>query len=259
MADKWRRKKEPHHVRLYHSVMDCPAWLDLSGNAVKLLLHLVRIDNGKRNGQIAYSSRRAAEDTGMSEKTCRRCFQELQDHGFIRCTQKGAFSQKVQHASLWRYTWAAWPEGKMGPTRDFEKWRPDGKTRGQFLPETAVVSSAALETSDFTAADFTAEETGKSQNCDVSTSEDSTALNSNQRGAKAGLGNGDWKQPARLDGPELADLRLAFIAHLDRSEPGEQSRLALRIDCPGGTLSKFKSGASLPIAYVEPLRRAVTP
>ena len=220
-------------------------------------MHLVRLDNGKRNGQIAYSTRRAAEETGMSEKTCRRCLVELQEKGFIRCTQKGAFSLKVQHASEWRYTWAAWPEVRMAPTRDFEKWRPDGKTRRQFLPETAVVSSAALETSTATAADITAEETGKSQNCDVSTSEDSTAHNSNQRGAKAGHGNGTWKQPARLDRPELADLRLAFIAHLDRSEPGEQSRLALRIDCPGGTLSKFKSGAGLPIAYVEPLRLAV--
>lgn len=257
MADKWRRKKEPPHIRLYHSIMDCPAWYHLTGNSVKLLMHLVRLDNGKRNGQIAYSTRRAAEETGMSEKTCRRCLVELQEKGFIRCTQKGAFSLKVQHASEWRYTWAAWPEGKMGPTRDFEKWRPDGKTRRQFLPETAVVSSSQLETSSVTAEDFTAEETGKSQKCDVSTSEETTAHTVYQGVAKAGNGAGDWKQTARSGCSELADLRLAFIAHLNRTKPGEQSRLALRISCPGGTLSKFKSGGGLPVAYVEPLRRAV--
>lgn len=257
MADKWRRKKEPHHIRLYHSIMDCPAWHHLTGNSVKLLMHLVRIDNGKRNGQIAYSSRRAADETGMSEKTCRRCFQELEEKGFIRCTQRGAFSQKVAHASLWRYTWAAWPEGKMGPTRDFEKWRPDGKTRGQFLPETAVNSTEAMETQPVTAANSTAEETGKSQKCDVSTSVNSTAHNSNHREARATAGGGNWKQPAPSSQPELADLRIALIDRLNCAEPGEQSRLALKIGCPGGTLSKFKAGGSLPSAYVEPLRLAV--
>lgn len=193
----------------------------------------------------------------MSEKTCRRCFQELEEKGFIRCTQKGAFSQKVAHASLWRYTWAAWPEGKMGPTRDFEKWRPDGKTRGKFLPETAVISSARLETTTATAADFTAEETGKPQKRDVSTSVDSTALNSNQREARATASDGNWKQPAPSSRPELAELRLALIDRVNCAEPGEQSRLALKVGCPGGTLSKFKAGGNLPSAYVEPLRLAV--
>lgn len=257
MADKWRRKKEPHHVRLYHSVMDSEAFRHLSGNALKVLLSLVRLDNGSRNGAIAYSARRAADDTGLSVRTAWTALQELQDKGFIRCTQKGSFNRKVQHASLWRYTWAAWPEGKMGPTRDFEKWRPDGKTRMQFLPSADAISSEAMETTPLTEASFAPEETGNPQKCDVSTSARIATLNSNQRGAKAGHGNGDWKQPVRLDRPELADLRLAFIAHLDRSEPGEQSRLALRMDCPGGTLSKFKSGGGLPIAYIEPLRRAV--
>lgn len=257
MADKWRRKKEPHHVRLYHSVMDSEAFRHLSGNALKVLLSLVRLDNGSRNGAIAYSARRAADDTGLSVRTAWTALQELQEKGFIRCTQKGSFNRKVQHASLWRYTWAAWPEGKMGPTRDFEKWRPDGKTRMQFLPSADAVSSDQLETTPVAEADFTSEETGKPQKCDVSTSARIATHNSNHRGAKAGHGNGAWEQPAFPDHPELADLRLAFIAHLNRSEPGEQSRLAMRIECPGGTLSKFKSGGGLPIAYVEPLRRAV--
>lgn len=257
MADKWRRKKEPHHVRLYHSVMDSEAFRHLSGNALKVLLSLVRLDNGSRNGAIAYSARRAADDTGLSVRTAWTALQELQDKGFICCTQKGSFNRKVQHASLWRYTWAAWPEGKMGPTRDFEKWRPDGKTRMQFLPSADAISSEAMETTPLTEASFAPEETENPQKCDVSSSARIATLNSNQRGAKAGHGNGAWKQPARLDRPELADLRLAFIAHLDRSEPGEQSRLALRIDCPGGTLSKFKSGGRLPIAYIEPLRKVV--
>lgn len=257
MADKWRRKKEPHHVRLYHSVMDSEAFRHLSGNALKVLLSLVRLDNGSRNGAIAYSARRAADDTGLSVRTAWAALQELQEKGFIRCTQKGSFSRKVQHASLWRYTWAAWPEGKMGPTRDFAKWQPNGKTRMQFLPSADAISSEALETPPLTDASFASEETGNPQKCDVSTSARIATLNSNQREPKAGHGNGDWKQPASSDRPELAELRLAFIAHLNRSEPGEQSRLALRIDCPGGTLSKFKSGCALPIAYVEPLRRAV--
>jgi hypothetical protein len=255
VADKFRRSKVPRHLRLYHSIMASEAWHHLSGNAVKVLLHLVSIDNGQRNGQIAYSTRLAARDTGLSERTCIRCFRELEEKGFIACTQKGSFDRKVMHASTWRYTWAAWPEGKKGPTRDFEKWRPDGKTRARDLREAGALSANQVETVGVSEAEIASEEPGKSRNCDLSRSEETAALNSNQRLAVGQPSHGGSKQSAQRDGDALTELRLAMVAHLGRSEPGEQTRLALRIDCPGGTLSKFKSGAGLPAAYIEPLRR----
>jgi hypothetical protein len=104
--------------------MNTEAWKHLSGNSVKVLLALVIRDNSTRNGAISFSVREAAKEANISEPTASRCLQELQDLGFIRCTQKGGFNRKVSHASLWRYTWQAWPGGRpAAPTRDFEKWR----------------------------------------------------------------------------------------------------------------------------------------
>ena len=136
MSDKWRRKKEPKHIRLYASITNSEAWKHLSGNAVKVLLALVARDDGTRNGSIGFSYREAAQVTGMSARTCWRCLIELQDKGFIVCTDKGGFNRKVLHSSLWRYTWQAWPGGRpAAPTRDFEKWRPDENSRMQILSE----------------------------------------------------------------------------------------------------------------------------
>ncbi len=56
----------------------------------------------------------------------------------------------------------------------------------------------------------------------------------------------------------MAFLRQALVNHLKGSDPGEQSRIADRIACPGGTLSKFKHGSHLPAEYIEPLARAMT-
>ena len=257
MADKFRRAKTPHHIRLYHSIMDSEAYRHLSGNALKVLLSLVRIDNGTRNGQIAYSYRRAADDTGLSPRTCMRCLTELQDKGFIVCTKKGSFSRKVLHASLWRYTWQAWPEGKLGPTRDFEKWKHDGNTRVQVLQGTGANSAKQLETDHLTGAIIASEETRKPQNTVVSTLDRIAPLNSYQGEPVGTAETKQRKQANPIMGANLGVLRSCLIDHLEQCEPGEQTRLAASIDCPNGTLSKFKNGANLPREYIEPLARAV--
>jgi hypothetical protein len=124
MANAPRRKSEPRHIRLYHSITGTVAWAHLGGNAVKVLLALVRIDDGSKNGQIFYSDRQAALDTGLSRNTCIKAFRELVEKGFLCIVEKGHFDRKVRHATVWRYTWQAAP-GICGPTRDFEKWKPD--------------------------------------------------------------------------------------------------------------------------------------
>ena len=139
MAKDSRRTYEPKHVRLYANIMNTEAWKHLSGNSVKVLLALVVRDNSTLNGKISFSVREAAEAGNIAINTASRCLQELQDLGFIARTEKGAFSRKVSHASLWRYTWQPAPGCRpAGPTRDFEKWRPDEKTRTQKL--TSAVS-----------------------------------------------------------------------------------------------------------------------
>ena len=130
MANDFRRKSEPRHIRLYHSITGSDAWLSLSGNATKVLIALVRLDDGSSNGQIFFSDRQASKATGLSRNTCIKAFRELQAKGFIRIVEKGHFDRKVRHATVWRYTWQAAP-GISPPTRDFEKWKPETeKTTG---------------------------------------------------------------------------------------------------------------------------------
>lgn len=248
MTDKSRRKKEPKHVRLYVSIMQTEAWRSLSGNAVKVLLALVARDNGTRNGELSFSVREAADVANLSPATAKRCLDELQDRGFIRCTQKGAFSRKVQHASTWRYTWQAWPEGKMGPTRDFEKWKPGGNTRCQKLQKPVLVSDAKLETTCAPVAKSIAADGGNS------------LISANRGNSKTSThtikpqGAENSEPTLGLQRKAIDDLRTALKHRLAASPAGEQTRIAETLGVPGGTLSKFVNGRGLPDQYVEPLR-----
>lgn len=257
MADKFRRKKEPLHVRLYHSIMATPAWKAASGNSIKVLLALIRKDNGSRNGQIAFSCREAAELTGLSVRTCQRCLKELEELGFIRCTEKGAFNRKVLHASLWRYTWQAWPEGKKGPTREFEKWQPDGNSRMQVSHSPDANLSKVGKTDPATVEDIATDQIGNSLVSADPYSDRIATLTSYQGDATAQPDCQQWKQANSTSDPFCAELRDSLIDLLEVSEPGIQSRLAKLSGIPAGTLSKFKNGASLPIHHAAALQRAL--
>ncbi len=258
MSDKLRRKKEPTHVRLYASITASEAWKHLSGNAVKVLLALVARDNGTRNGNIGFSCREASAVTGIGPRTCWRCFLELQEKGFIACTQKGGFSRKVMHATLWRYTWVAWPGGRpAAPTRDFEKWRCP-EIRGCRICNRPVAESD--ESSGNALLPVAETTTGQSEKPVVSAnphSAETTTLIVYQAEPNGELETEQWKQANPNAAAHLGKLRDRLIAHLQDSEAGEQSRLADDLGIPTGTLSKFKNGSGLPNQYREALTAAV--
>jgi hypothetical protein len=97
-----RHGKEARHVRLYHWIINSPAYLSLTPAARAIHLELCRLYNGGNNGQIALSVRVAAERCRISKNTANRSFRELVERGFITLMRPGAFSLKVRHASLWR-------------------------------------------------------------------------------------------------------------------------------------------------------------
>lgn len=258
MADKFRRKKEPKHIRLYASITGSEAWRHLSGNAIKVLLALVARDDGTRNGNIGFSCREAGQVTGLSARTCWRCFVELQEKGFIVCTEKGGFSRKVLHSTLWRYTWAAWPGGKpAAPTRDFEKWQPDENSRLKFLSPPDEGSARNMETPADPVAEIDTDELETplvSANPDFA---ETTTLIVYQGDRRSVPETQQRKQANSCTRADLGDLRDWTLAHLQRHEPGEQSRLAKAVPIPAGTLSKFINGGNLPAQYREPLADAV--
>jgi DNA-binding transcriptional regulator YhcF (GntR family) len=110
------------HVRLYDWLLNSPAYLSLSSSARAVLIEILHGYNGRNNGQIGLSVRRASERCNIARGTALRAFIELQEKGFIELVTKGAFSRKVPHASEWRVTlWDCDVTGEMA-SKKFMSW-----------------------------------------------------------------------------------------------------------------------------------------
>lgn len=101
--------------------MDSAAWRSLSGNAVKLLLHVSKRFNGINNGQIVYACRDARE-IGLSRGTAARALSELIETGFLKITRDSAFRMKSKEAREWALTFE--DIGTEKATKDFMRWEP---------------------------------------------------------------------------------------------------------------------------------------
>jgi len=151
-VDQKGRRAEPRHIRLYHTVTGCEAWRDLSGNAAKVLIALLRYDRGGDNGALFMSARAAGLEAGLSKNTANAALRELEEHGFIASTEIGHFHSGGGKATQWRVTWQAVKgiEGvpNMPPTRDFERWqKPVGnKTPSQNLTTPVPKIGTEVET-----------------------------------------------------------------------------------------------------------------
>jgi hypothetical protein len=124
MPNRPRRNKriDAPHVRLYGWLLNSPAYLSLSCPARALLVEVTRLYNGRNNGQIGLSVRRASERCNIARGTAQRSFGELQDRGFIELATKGAFSRKSPHASEWRLTWWSCDVTGELPSKKFMSW-----------------------------------------------------------------------------------------------------------------------------------------
>jgi hypothetical protein len=260
MSDRFRRKHEPRHIRLYHSVTGCEAWRELTGNGIKVLIALARYDDGNSNGQLFFSERQGAKDTGLSRNTVRRALAELIAKGFIAQTKPGAFNRNNLLAATYRLTWVAWPGGKpSAPTRDFERWKPDGNSQAQSLTETGAVIAPPLETQGDLGADFDPS-IMETPHVSVGPSMSETGPQLLYQGdSRSDQETGQWKQANPASGAFPAILRDATLKRLADAQPGEQKRLSERIDCPPGTLSKFINGRNLPETYHQRLAAIVLP
>ena len=121
-----RSTKEPRHVRLYHWLMQTPAWKSLNGNQRAIYVEMAALYRGpgSNNGRIPYSTRQGAESLRIGKSTAARAFAALQERGFIVARIKGAFSLKLRHATEWRLTEFPCDVTNQSPTKDFARWPP---------------------------------------------------------------------------------------------------------------------------------------
>jgi len=95
-----------------------PAYQDLSGNAVKLLI-LIQI-HWRMYEPIAYSVTEAQKRIGCCRGKAHEAFRELESHGFIKLMLDGYFYKQL--ARKWRLTFRKFNDQK--PTDEWRNWQP---------------------------------------------------------------------------------------------------------------------------------------
>ncbi len=95
------------------------AYLDLSGNAAKLL-NLIQT-HWRMYEPIAYSVTEAQKRIGCSRGKAHEALRELESHGFIKLMLEGHFSKQL--ARKWRLTYREFSDQK--PTNEWQNWKPE--------------------------------------------------------------------------------------------------------------------------------------
>lgn len=250
-----RRKFVPRHIRLDHSMTGSDSWIAMDPVACKLIVVLMRLEDGKNNGELFLSVRAAAKDMGVSINTAARAFKIAEQHGFIKPTAKGYFQVKGGPATCWRLTALAAP-GMCGPTHDYRDWKPsENKTRSQILTSAVSKTDTRHEKSALAVSNIDTIVRGKptfSVNGPVSNTDTQTLYQGD------GLSNRDHpfqKYPApssaRRDQGTDAAIRVQLNALVGGSPAGIQRQLAKDARIPPSTLNQFKTGdlASLSSAH----------
>ena len=116
------RAKNGRYAGIPHSVMESESYWLSSGNALKLLLELVKQYNGRNNGNLSAAFSVLKSRGWRSKKTLSRCLTELLKRGLIVKTREGWFRNPGARCALYALTWLPIDEceGKdleLGPTR----------------------------------------------------------------------------------------------------------------------------------------------
>lgn len=125
-GSKVNRKGRNHgakHVRLYWHLLDSEAYRHASPVARCLLVELEYRFTGQNNGTITLSVREAVDRLGCGKNQAAAAFHDLEHLGFIRCHQRGAFTNKRKLASEWILTEHPFKDQKA--TKDYMRWELD--------------------------------------------------------------------------------------------------------------------------------------
>lgn len=138
------KRKTAHFVMLEAWLLNSAAHRSLSCPARAVLVELVLAYDGFNNGRIGLSVRRAAERCNIARRTAQLAFDALQDHGFIECVTKGAFSRKTQHATEWRLTFKPCNVTGELPSKAFMRWGRENQNAVSEYPATVSDQHHAL-------------------------------------------------------------------------------------------------------------------
>lgn len=232
--------------------------LDLYGRAV--LMEILSRFNGYNNGQIGCSYREIAE--GLGNKNFNRIARAVAD-----CMERGLLDigheavWKERHSRQYRLTWimSGKPPFTAKATNDYLDWS-EKKAADHVSADAAKSDETSSAAPKMSAEALSAVKQAKAQKSVKSVPANLLTTSQRLYNSHPKAGKTGSETPEIVHDPktgDLADLWKWTRAHLDRSEPGEQSRLSKTVPIPAATLSKFLNGGGLPEKYREPLTDAV--
>ena len=122
------KKRKSHggeaHVRLYKHELQSPAYRSLCSDARALLTEFRSLFNGGEN-RIHMSVRQAMDRMNVGQRPAQRALKELLDRGWIRVIERGSFTRKVRHATVYALTNVPLEDrdGEVAP-KDYMYWKP---------------------------------------------------------------------------------------------------------------------------------------
>lgn len=214
-------------VMVHHFLLNSPAYRDLSGTAVKLLLHLMRLSCGNNGfghgkgepGQLFLAEREAADAIGVARNTVSKAFAELIDHGFLRPVSVGHFHVKTRVATTWRLTFEPHPQGRRGPTNEWRDYQPKEKQRAQNLKRTGAILNPVAADHGVTGANFEPVKNENGQKPPTSTGSNIAphiympSVGADGATAEAVIGlAGEGRDPSFVDGPIAAPSSATLVS-----------------------------------------------
>lgn len=127
MAKKDRKGRSSgidRFVMLPHYLLSSPAWRALKPTPRALYVVLASRYNGSNNGSLGLGEREAAKELNLSDRRAvRKAFADLEAHGLIKATKRGAFNVKLTEGN-WATEWAltVFSVGAALPGKDFMRW-----------------------------------------------------------------------------------------------------------------------------------------
>jgi predicted transcriptional regulator len=103
IAKIWR---DPNgaHARLYHSILNCPAWIALSSTAIRLYIDMRLKLTSYNNGNVEAVYSELQHRGWRSKTTMHRALRELETLGFIERTRQGGIATMSKVCNLYRFT-----------------------------------------------------------------------------------------------------------------------------------------------------------
>src|SRR5262249_15629456 len=118
----FRKPKSPPFRMLPDYMTDAAAWKSLSLAARAAFIELLKLYNGRNNGQLAMAGSRLGELIGRSKPTAARALIELELKGFIGIQRIGSYGRK--DASEFFLTLYYNDVSNEPATKAFMRWKP---------------------------------------------------------------------------------------------------------------------------------------